>query len=419
MSDLELTEHESDRLRELLHRRADRIQVTTPQFDVVSPSDETPRRTNGRWFAAAAVVLVLAAVGGAWWLSSDDGADRIDSVPAEPTVTVAPQVLEQDGIWRLPEGLDGYQVVGAQDGGSFDSSMDGTPGMLAVDDLADPQRWLMAQGYDELGELPESTREVQLSDQVTASLIPIDGSTWFRLAPTTAPTTGAVVSGSALGFDEAELIGLLTEHLGTFATLTDANSSSAPFAPLLADAGLGPESGRGEALEWEGNGDGGPGSSNQQLQVTLASDDGTEVLVVMNQDKSPPWAVAVRLRLTAELLSFQSLGTPQGSLSVRPRLDLGRNVLENIATTPTGTASSIVAITDDSTWISATPSYMAAADEPPAPLSEDEQLRIINSLRAMSEDEFLNELSELGAEFIGAEPMTTTTMQGGPTSPGG
>ena len=101
MSDLELTDHESDRLRELLHRRADRIQVTTPQFDVVSPTHDALRRGNGRWFAAAAAaVVVLAAVGGAWWLSSD-GTDRIDSVPAEPTVTVAPQVLEEAGIWRL------------------------------------------------------------------------------------------------------------------------------------------------------------------------------------------------------------------------------------------------------------------------------------------------------------------------------
>jgi hypothetical protein len=421
MSDLELTEHESDRLRELLHRRAGHIQVTTPQFDVMSPTHETPRRGNGRWLAAAAVVLLLAAVGGAWWLSSE-GTDRIDSVPAEPTVTVAPQVLEQSGIWRLPEGLDGYQVVGAQDGGSYDSSSAEQPGVVAVDDPHEPTRWLLVQAYDEVGELeqlPEGTRQVALSDEVTMTLVPTSGSTWFRLTPSGDAVGVPRISGSALGIDDGELTRLLSARFSTVAALAAASDSSETMEAMVDDAGLGDD-----RLVWQGRGDGSPSSRNQQVQVSLAGDDGSEVTIIMNQADGPAWSVAVQLRMNAELLSLRSAGTAQGPISVRPRPELGGHVLESVAAVPGQPSSSTLAVlSDDGAWISAFPTFTSATGLEPATsrtLTEDEQLRIINSLRAMSEDEFLTRLSELGADFIGADPMmTTTTMQGGPNSPGG
>jgi hypothetical protein len=413
MNDLELTEHESDRLRELLHRRADRIQVATPQFDVVTPTHDAPRRGNGRWFAAAAAaVVVLAAVGGAWWLSSD-GTDRIDTVPAEPTVTVAPQVLEQTGIWRLPEGLDGYTVAGAQDGGSNDVSSATTPGVLAVDDPEDPQRWLMVQAYDELGEVPETARQVQLSDQVNASLIPTDGSTWFQITPTGEPGSDRVVSGSALGFDEVELVELLTEHFGPVDALTRASSSTAPMEAMLADAGF---DGANE-LVWQGDEDTGPGGGNQSIELTLLSDDGTEVVVMLNDSATPAWAQVIRLLMSAELFSMPMADQQPLAMSIRTRSDLGRGVLES-SMGPAGQqpAASLTVLTDDGVMINVYPAGMVATPQPIGSLSEEQQLRIINSLRAMPEREFLTRLSELGAEFIGADSMggTVTTMQGGP-----
>lgn len=412
MSDLELTEHESDRLRELLHRRADHIQVSTPQFDVVSPTHEAPRRGNGRWFAAAAVVLVLAAVGGAWWLSSD-GTDRIDSVPAEPTVTVAPQVLEEAGIWRLPEGLDGYQVVGAQDGGSNDASSATTPGVLAVDDPEDPQRWLMVQAYDEFGEGGVGARQVRLSDEVSASLIPTDGSTWFRLEPDSSPMTDALVSGSALGIDEAELIQLLTDHLGSVEALTRASTSTAPMEAMLADAGF---DGANE-LVWQGDEDTGPGGGNQSIQLTLLQDAGTEIVVVLNDNDSPSWAQHASLRMSAELFSLPSEYREPFDMSIRARPDLGRRVLES-STGVAGRepATTLGVLTDEGVTINVFPAGRVAAAQQVAALTEEQQLRIINSLRAMSEGEFLTQLSELGVEFIGPTSPggTVTTMQGGP-----
>ena len=413
MSDTELTETEAERLRQLLHLAADSLEVTTPD---AGPADLHPgaqRPGRGRWLFAAAAILVVVAVGAAWWLAADD-ADRIDSGPAEPPVTVAPQVLEQAGIWRLPEGLDGYRVVLAQDGGSFDSSSVDSPGVLAVDDPDEPTRWLMVQAYDELGEVPGNARQVALSDAVTASLVPTEGSTWFRITPAGEGSSEQVVSGSALGIDEVELTALLTEHFGTTDSLASAGDSTAAMEAMLDDAGVGED-----RLVWQGDGDGGPGSSNEQVQVTLAGDDGAEVVVIMNQADDPAWSVAVRLRLTAELLSLSSAGTAQDTLSIRPRTELGRNVLENVASVPgQPSASSLVVISDDGAWISAFPAVATATGSPAAPttLTVEQQLRIINSLRAMSEAEFRDRLSELGVEFVESSTPdgTVTTVLGDP-----
>lgn len=412
MSELELTDHESDRLRELLHRRADRIQVTTPEFDVTGPTSEAPRPGNGRWLAAAAaVVLVLAAVGGAWWLSSD-GTDRIDSVPAEPTVTVAPLVLEQTGIWRLPEGLDGYTFLGAQDGGSNDVSSATTPGVLAVDLPEDPRRWLMVQAYDEFGEVPETARQVQLSNEVTASLIPTDGSAWFQITPTGEPGSDRVVTGSALGIDEEELVQLLTDHLGSIDALTRAGTSTTPMEAMLTDAGFDGSN----TLVWQGGDDTGPGGGHRSVQLTLLRDDGTEIVVVLNDSDTPAWAQLVQLLMSAELFSLPSEYQEPIDMSIRVRPDLGRGVLES-STGVAGRepATSLGVLTDDGVMINVYPAGRVAAPPQIASLSEAEQLRIINSLRSMPEREFLTRLSELGAEFMGpGDPMPTTTVIGTP-----
>lgn len=403
MSDTELTDAEADRLRQLLHRAADSLDVTTPDHVELQPTRTRPG--PGRWLAAAAV-LVVAAVGAAWWLSGDD-AERIDTGPAEPTVTVAPQVLEQTGVWRLPEGLDGYRVVGAQDGGSVATSSVDNPGVLAIDDPEDPQRWLMVVAYDELGPLPPDTRVVPLSNQVGVALVPTPGSTWFRITPTgneSGASSEPIVTGSALGIDEEELIDLLTEHLGSLDVLTSASSTTAPMAAMLDDAGFGDD-----RLVWQGDGDGAPGSGSQQLEITLQGPDG-EVVVNLSDDEAPAWAQIARLRMSAELMSVASAEFPSTlSRSIVVRDDLGPNVLESLyRAAGMDPIRTLAVIIDDGVLISATPSFSTTAQPATAPtLTTDEQLRIINSLRATSEDEFRARLAELGVEFVG------------PASPGG
>ena len=228
MSDTELTDTEAARLRQLLHRAADSLEVTTPDADPVDLRPATQRHGRGRWLFAAAAGRGrggrgrLVAVGRRRGphRHRSRGADRHGRTP----------VLEQTGIWRLPEDLDGYRVVGAQDGGSFDSSSVDTPGVLAVDDPEDPQRWLLVQAYDELGELdelPAGTRQVELSDEVTVTLVPTSGSTWFRVAPTGDVSGYLPISGSALGIDEAELTELLAERFGTVGALAATADSTA------------------------------------------------------------------------------------------------------------------------------------------------------------------------------------------------
>lgn len=404
MSDIELTEHESDRLRELLHRRADRIQVATPQFDVVSPTHGPHRRGNGRWFAAAAVVLVLAAVGCAWWLSSD-GTDRIDTVPAEPTVTVAPQVLEREGIWRLPEGLDDYRIAGAQDRGSSDSSSLDAHGVISVDDAEDPQRALFLRQYDELGADPDDARLVTWSGEVEAAFVATADSTWFRVAPAGEPSGEQTVSGSAIGIGETELTELLRAQLGTRNALRTVAEGTEKMEAILDDAGLGDD-----RIVWQGNGDGAPGSRSQQLEIVLQGDDDTEVAILLHRADAPAWVRSVQNRMTADLISWRSRGTPAGELLVHPRPDLGSNTLQVTEKLPdTEPTTYLLVHSDDGTSISAVVARAAgtAAEPPIRTLTEEQQLRIINSLRAMPEDEFRAQLAELGVELVE------------PTSPGG
>lgn len=411
MSDTELTEPEADRLRQLLHRAADSLDVTVPDHVELQPTRTRPG--PGRLLAAAAVLLV-AALGAAWWISGD-GEDRIDTGPAEPPVTVAPRVLEESGIWRLPEGLDGYRVVGAQDGGSVATSSVDNPGVLAVDDPDEPTRWLLVQAYDELGQLPPETRVVPLSDQVGVAVVPTPGSTWFRIAPT-GDELGAsgeqVVSGSALAIDEAELVDLLTEHLGSLDALASASSTTTSMEAMLDDAGFGDD-----RLVWQGDGDGAPGSGSQQLQITLQGGD-TEVVVSISGDEAPAWAQVARLRMADELMSLSTAEFPSTvSRTIVVRDDLGPKVLESIYTLEgMGAIRTLAVVTDDGVLLSAAPSFPDTAQPATVPtLTTDEQLRIINSLRAMPEDEFRARLAELGAEFVEPDSMgSTTTMVGTP-----
>lgn len=413
MNDTELTDltgPEADRLRALLHRAADSVDVTNPDHVELQPAPA--RRRSGPWLAAAAAVLLVAAIGATFWLTGDDGGRRIDTGPADPSVTVAPRVLEESGLWRLPEDLDGYRVVGAQDGGSFDTSSVDTAGVLAVDEPDAPARWLLVQAYDEIGEAPEGSRVVELSDEVTATLIPTGGSTWFQLSRLDG--TGRIVAGgSAFGIDDEELVDLLTEHLGSSDALVSADAPTAPMEAMLDDAGFGDD-----RLVWQGDGDGGPGSSNRTLQITLAGDDDTEVVILLDGINAPAWAQEVRFRMTAELILQRSRGTSAGELVVRPRPDLGRHVLEVIEQLPDGESNSYLVLhSDDGTRISAVTSRSTApvAGSAPARLDEEQQLRVLNSLRAMSESEFRARLEELGARFVEPGSMgTTTTVVGTP-----
>lgn len=60
-------------------------------------------------------------------------------------MTVDPRVAEETGVWRLPDGLEGYEVVGVRDGGEFATSYGENAGVMAVDQPGDPRRWLKTE----------------------------------------------------------------------------------------------------------------------------------------------------------------------------------------------------------------------------------------------------------------------------------
>jgi hypothetical protein len=317
----------------------------------------------------------------------------------------------------MPEDLDGYRVVGAQDAGLSSVSSADQPGVLAVDRRVDPQRWLLMQAYDELGELPPETRVVALSDQVEVALMPASRSTWFRLAPTgvgAGPSGEVVVTGSALGIDEAELLALLTERFSAVDQVSAAGDSTTSMEAVIDDAGFGEE-----RLVWQGGAaDPGPGFGGEAIQVSLVDRDDVEFVIGLSGGETPPWAQITRLRVIAELMSLPNDGDP-GSLrrELHERPDLGPGVIESTYTADgMDTVCSLAVLTDDGTLISVSPVAAASpAAQTMTTLPTEQQLRIINSLRAMSEDEFRARLTELGAEFIGAESMgVTTTVVSGP-----
>ncbi len=416
----EITEPEEDRLRELLHRAAAQVPVTPAgsPLDTLGPLRVTSSRRSGRLLAVAAAVLVVVGLGAAWLLRAD-GDDRIETGPAEPPVTVAPEVLEQSGVWRLPEGLDGYQVAGAMDSGSTDVSATDHPGVLAVDDPDDPTRWLLIEAYDQWGEDPPTSRRVPVSDQVTAVLIDAGESIWFQMAPNGGPGD-TVVSGAVRGMAEAELLGLLAQHFGDTQQLVAAGTSTVAMEAMLRDSKLDGE----YALVRQGREVTAPRGGIRNLEVTLVGDDGTEVTVVLASNDQPPWAQILTLQLTAELFGMELQSSPGVAMTVDRRPDLGPDVIESgLGGAATGPVTGITAISDDGVMITAARSVAAvaaaaaasgAASADIAPLSEAEQLRILNSLRAMTEPEFRARLSGLGVDFVESTTPdgTVTTIQG-------
>lgn len=415
MNDLELTERESDRLRELLHRRADHIQVTTPEFDVVTPTQEAHRRGNGRWFAAAAAaVVVLAAVGGAWWLSSD-GTDRIDTVPAEPAVTVAPQVLEQSGIWRLPDPTSDLEVLGAQEGGSRPAAL------LAVDDPDDPSRWIMIGDYGVQGEA-SGARTVDAADGMVIVLSSNDRSETPRFGMRDGDSS-EYVSGLYQGVDDEEIVEMLRRTFPDRATLIEQEFRSVALAALAPPDGLVPTWDPEVVIRTS------DANSADSIELSLRADldvgDDAEVVVSMTQLGLPPAVTALLLRLQSEQMQLRLPET--GALvsqELVERPELGDRVYELRYVADDEVAAPgarLVVLTDDGVMIGVTQAVESTEVATARPASASSQLGIINRLRSTDRSDFVARLEAQGVEFFAAgsvrtdgDPTTTVDSSEGP-----
>jgi len=165
------------------------------------------------------------------------------------------------------------------------------------------------------------------------------------------------------------------------------------------------------------------------VQLTLLSDSGDEVVLGMSPGGLAPEVVALGARLELEEVQLTEPGAPDEVTSrVLQRLvrrgDLGPHVWQvtyEVAGESTNWAPMLLVVTDDGVTISAT--RAAVVDElgvaTGEPLSETDQLRIINSLRPLDYRGFLLQLERRGAELTGPNGSVTggdetaTTLAGG------
>lgn len=402
MSDTDLTDDEAQRLSALLHRAADGLPPAAP-----APAT---RRHPGRWLAAAAAVAALV-VGGVVLLRGDGG-ERIATGPARSVDPRLATVVEQSGIWRLPEGLDDLRVVGASEIGTAE------PTRFLVDDVERPTRWVVLAVSSAPLPAADESEVVDLGDGVRLSIAgPADGdpgafSMWIDGGTPS-------LSGHFSGVDRDQVIELLRTSFGDPATLTDPERLRQALATVPGIDGL-------EPTPWDSSvqlplGPEPAGSGPVvALELSLLADDGDEVAVFLQRTGLPPGVAMLNTRL--EFDRIEQLGTFP-DMSVRERPDLGPHVLERRWDRADPSGRQIIVFSDDGTMLSASRAVSSDEAAEAVPLTEAEQLRILGSLRAMDQRSFQSTLAAAGIELTTAAggdlvarsdtgDSTATTLQG-------
>jgi len=388
MNDTELSPAEDARLRQLLQRAAEGVEVVTPAAladATVAPSN----RRRGPWVLAVAAVLALIA-GGAWFATAGDDGVRIDTGPA--TADDQSFELEGEGIWRLPtrlpEGWELRDVITVPTG--FDLQ-------LAVDDPTEPTRWLgmTPTGLDSdvlggetllSGELPGGATYRIVSPLGASGT----GSVWAQL---TGPGNSGYLAVAARGVDPQEIVDFFGQVYAEIGNLTDVTAVNSLLADPPLPVGLVPAWNPehvGFTMLREAR------SVGLALYFTTPLQADSPALSMVHTGLAPAVA-ALQRTLTAELS-----GTDPGR--VRPELGSG------IVTTDAPSPEQVVVFTADGTQISAGPTIVS----PDASGVTDEQLLdLIRSLRSMSRAELDAELAGRGLEVVDYEALseaTTTTL---------
>ncbi len=277
LTELDLTAAQADDLAALLHGAAARVEVPAAAAPVPLPT----RRPPTRWLAAAALVVV-AAIGAGWWLTVDEG-ERVHSGPADPsptTVTVAPHVLEQTGVWRLPEGLDGTSVVGAQRSNAMGELL------FAFDDPDDPTRWIAFGRYGLRPSLPNEDVVLHpVVDGVQLVDWSADGAKWtgYEVRVENGMGTGDSPAMTVItqGLGRDEVVDLVHSTFPDRAALLEPDRLTAALAAIDLPDGLHPTWDEADLVATFG--EQGPESSTfTELQVTLFDDAGREIVVTLS-----------------------------------------------------------------------------------------------------------------------------------------
>jgi hypothetical protein len=388
MNDDHLIDAGSPRLSDLLHRAADGLDVD-PAREL--PIELTPPRHARRpWLLAVAVLLIVAGIGAAWLHSSGDDSQRIDTGPAdEADGQLAPRVIEEDGIWRLPEPGDELEVFAAS------TLIPGPRFQLAVDDATDPTRWLgVMPGSYVLAEADGAGEPVELPHDATAIVVEAPagtptGSTWIEV-------TGDRGAGSltlvARGVPTSEVLDIATGLVDEAVNLTDTVAVQRALTALPVPEGLVPV--------WDDALIGFPGEIDEVTGLGILLNDRVadqRLFVSMNPGGPTAAVAALDQLLTLEASGLRSPDEAAWTVTRRPDLGTAAFVVDGDG------ASTLHAFSNDGTILLAS----NAVDQRPGaaggfdvePLTVDEQLTVINRLRSMSESELRSELDRMGLEL--------------------
>lgn len=380
------TERSEDDLRDLLHRAADELVVRAAELPTQQSIETTASRSHrGRWLAAAAVLVVL--VGGAtWWAIGPDG-ETIDAGPAESTGSTGLRaVVEDPGIWRLPDDESGLKVTQAIE------SIVRVPRFFAVDDPAAPTRLLMISpgGYFDPSaqDAPPSRPFVGTTTIATLASDTPDGLSWSQV---TGESSTGYLTAASIGIAEGEVETLLGKLVAQITadggSLTDVGAVTAALAEPTLPVGLvqlwEPVSVAG-TLDAEDDATPGPAST---LALFIDAAGEMERIVILLRVLGLPGPVA---RWWTELQA----GLEPPTRWMTPAPELGPGVLVGMV----GEDRTATVITDDGVEISV---GRVAVGEVGATgvgeaLSVEEQLEVISSLRAMSERELRDALADQG-----------------------
>ncbi|UDY37113.1 hypothetical protein [Dermatobacter hominis] len=400
MTDVELTDREEQRLRELLRQAAAEVPAALPAERpfVAAVVSLDPHRRRRWWLPAIGVAVVAALAFVGLRLTSDDG-----EVVATPDS--GPIELRGDGIWRLPPDDGRFRVDDVSQVGGESGSW------TAVDDPDDPTRWMtvLAPGLPILAPVFPVLDAQVLSDGAVARRYgpppgAITETVWVVLTGPDVATPGQVDSPSYQvtvaydGVDDVEADAVIARLASSLAASSEPNPM-AVIARLEPPAGLRMvEPSAGAATS----------SSIRGVGLTVRMGDAADptsptVGVSIVSDRTPPMVAALQRRSTADTqLFFDRSGVQR----VVPRPELGGGAFSIEGSEMIG-----LYLFDYGVVISLIDRVEPANGPRPQLATMDELVDVARSLRAMSEDEFRRELERRGIDGIDDSngPTTTTT----------
>ncbi len=408
MNDVELTDREAERLRDLLQRSAAEVPAELPAWspslsptrrsrdDAIVPLER--RRRRRWWIPAIGVAAVAALVVAGVRVASDDDSEVV-ATPDEGAIE-----LPGDGIWRLPPDDGRFTVVDLTRTGAEQWSW------IAVDDPADPRRWMtvLAPGLPMLAPVFPVLAEEQMPDgSVARRYGPPEGSasgtTWVVLtgpavsAPGRVDTPRYQVTVAYGGLSDPDAMVVVRRLAADIAASPDPS----PMAPILA---LAPPPGLTTVPP-----PGGPSSASSSAGIGYSvrigdHDDPTSpvVNVAAVQYEGPPIVTALNWKVSAETQLFFDRS---GISRVTDRPELGPGAFSVGGSDVAG----IYLVDDDGVALAVVSQDVMGNSPRPRAATMDELVELARSLRAMSEDEFRRELERRGVEGVDGDVGPTTT----------